>query len=117
MKAQKGNVGMAIRRRELIMNHLNPTLDMLLQKEKEKKKSIHRNINLIGFCQSILCQYFAEIYPISSAIQRTSCCFFLLSQLSFPLLFFYCPYFQVFTLKPIVSKKKLIMGSSVMKII
>lgn len=106
MKAQKGNVGMAIRRRELIMNHLNPTLDMLLQKEKEKKKSIHRNINLIGFCQSILCQYFAEIYPISSAIQRTSCCFFFTFSAVVPSPFFLLPIFSSVYIETYREQKK-----------
>lgn len=83
---------------------------MLLQKEKEKKKSIHRNINLIGFCQSILCQYFAEIYPISSAIQRTSCCFFFTFSAVVPSPFFLLPIFSSVYIETYREQKKIDYG-------
>lgn len=105
-------IGRAIRRRELIMNHLNPTHSWCAPpkgKERKINSSQYKSHWLLSIdTMSIFCW---DLFYIKSHSTH-KLLFFTFSSL--PIFLFYCPYFQVFTLKPIESKKKMMMGSSVM---
>ena len=120
MKAQKGNDGIAIRRRELIMNHLNPTHSWYATPKGKREKKINSSqykshwllsIDTVSiFCWDlsyIKCHSTHKLlfFTFSAVVPSPSPAFFSIAHI------FKCLHWNLSW----TTKKKLMMGCSVMK--